>query len=415
MKKQFIPALLFLAFTIPVQSETLNLEKCIQLAMVNNPDVIKSEFTWTRSGIAVNQAWADLTPGASASASASNSGPVVSEMNESWNWSLGGSISQPFYTPGMYSRIGLARTRKTASGYSLASLKDQIRTSVENVYLQILTSDTLIGVYKANIRLADEQIDKMKQMVELGLKRQSDLLKSEVQRGVFQAQLVRETEALASSKRDLNLLMGRQPDLDFEIQPLQVEQIAIPDFETAFELMIKKNPQLKQLNTQIRTQELSLRIAKEAYLPSVSGSYSYSKRNDALSGSSTFESDQISVHLSIDLFDGFTKNRNVQLNHLSLEEARLDYASALRDAEEALMNQYRAIGTQNQLITIHQTNLASAREDLKVVSEQYAAGFSTILDLTDAQVSVFESETSLLQDLYARKRIEAEIRRLIGQ
>jgi outer membrane protein len=415
MKKHIIPAFLFLAFTIPVQTETLSLEQCIRLAMANNPDVIKSEFTWNKSRIAVNQAWADLSPGASASASVSNSGPVVSDMNNIWNWSLGGSISQPFYTPGMYSRIGLARVRETASGYSLASLKDQIRTSVENVYLQILTADTLIGVYKANIRLADEQIDKMKQMVELGLKRQSDLLKSEVQRGVFEAQLVRETETLASSRRSLNLLMGRQPDRDFEIQSLPVEQITIPDFETALAMMIEKNPQLKQLNSQIRAQELTLRIAKEAYLPSVSGSYSVSKRNDALSGSSTFESDQISVHLSIDLFDGFSKNRNVQLNRLSLEEARLDYASALRDVEEALMNQYRAMDTQNQLITIHQTNLASAREDLKVVSEQYAAGFSTILDLTDAQVSVFESETSLLQDLYARKRIEAEIRRLIGK
>ena len=80
-----------------------------------------------------------------------------------------------------------------------------------------------------------------------------------------------------------------------------------------------------------------------------------------------------------------------------------------------MSNQYRALETQNQLILIHQTNLASARQDLEVVSQQYDAGFSSILDLMDAQLSVLQSETNLLQDLYTRKQIEAEIRRLIGQ
>ena len=66
-------------------------------------------------------------------------------------------------------------------------------------------------------------------------------------------------------------------------------------------------------------------------------------------------------------------------------------------------------------IDIHHTNLTSSRKDLEVVSEQYAAGLSSILDLMDAQVSVLQSEINLLSDLYARKRIESEIFRLIGK
>ena len=415
MKKQILSAIFFLTITIPVSAETLSLDQCIQLALENNPDLNISEFAWKESWIAVRQAWSALSPGASASASASNSGPVVSDMNRSWNWSFGGSVTQQFYAPGLYSRIGLARARLASSKFSLTSLRNQIRTLVEDTYLQILTSDTLIGVYNANIRAADEQIEKMRQMVELGLKRQSDLLKSEVQRGTFEAQLVRETETLASSKRSLNIVMGRQPDTKFEILPLPIEQIVIPDFEAALDMLIKNNPQLKQLDSQIKAQKLSLRIAKEAYLPSISGSYSYSRRKDALSGLPAFENDQVNVNLSIDLFDGFNKLRNVQLSRLALEEAQIDFESAFRDTKDALLNQYRAMDTQNRLVKIHQTNLASAREDYEVVSQQYAEGFSTILDLTDAQVSLFESETSLLQDLYTRKKIEAEIRRLIGK
>lgn len=394
--------------------QTLSLDECVKLALRNNPDVQKSEFTLRQSQISTQQAWSALYPGISASASTSNSGPFVSDMQDEWNWNIGGGVSQQFYRPGMYSGISLARERQTLSAYSNLSLKDQIRTSVERLYFEILVSDTTIGVYRANIKLSDEQITKMERMVELGLKRQSDLLKSKVQRGTFEAQLIREMESQASTKRSLNIMMGRDPNSDLSIEPFDVEEISVPDYATAYEMMLEYNPTIKYRKSQIRVQQLSHRISKEAFLPSVSGSYSYSQSNDIYSGS-THDNDQVSLRLSLDIFDGFTKRQNMQSAQLNLDEARLDYEASLRDLDQALSNQYRALETQNQLILIHQTNLASARQDLEVVSQQYDAGFSSILDLMDAQLSVLQSETNLLQDLYTRKQIEAEIRRLIGE
>ena len=409
--------LLTLLFTLSVMfsglAETLSLDDCLQMALANNPDLRKSRTAFQQSRIQTRQAWSGLSPSVSANASSSNSGPVVSEMEDDWSWSLGGSVNQTFYSPGMYSRISLAKKQQTSSEYSYESLEDQIRASVQNVYYQILVSDTLAGVYRANIHAADEQITKMRLMVELGLKRESDLLKSEVQRGTFEAQLVREQQSLAASKRTLNRLMGREPGIPYDILPLDVQAIDIPNFTSAYAVMLEASPALKRFKTQVDIRKLSLRISKEAYLPSVSGSYSYSQTSGALGGPS-MESDQVSLRLSLDLFDGFRKHQNVQVSKLDLQDAQLDFQAALRDADETLRNQYKALDTQNRLIGIHETSLASARKDLEVVTEQYAAGLSSILDLTDAQVSVLESESSLLQDLYARKRIEAEIRRLIG-
>ncbi|MBN1779601.1 TolC family protein [bacterium] len=395
-------------------AQTMGLDQCIEQAMRSNPGLKKSEFGWDQSRISAKQAWAPVMPGISANASSSNSGPLVSEMADQWDWSVGGSVNQTLYSPGLYTRIGQSRAQERSAEYGLKAYRNQVRSSVERLYYQILTSDTLIAVYKANIHLADEQIGKMRQMVELGMKRQSDLLKSEVQRGTFEAQMVREKETLAASIRELNIMMGRDPGSPLRIEPLAVDAVSVPDYDSARMMMLDTNPELRRYKSQIDVQKLSLRIAREAFLPSVSGSYSYSKRNDALSGTDV-ESDQVRLSLSMDLFDGFRKHRNVALSRLDLESTRLDYESALRDAEDNLLSQYRSMDTQNRLITIHQTSLTSARKDLEVVSQQYAEGFSSILDLTDAQVSVFQSEASLLQDLYMRKRIESEIRRLIGQ
>ena len=126
------------------------------------------------------------------------------------------------------------------------------------------------------------------------------------------------------------------------------------------------------------------------------------------------ESDQVGLRLSLELFSGFSRNLNVQSQKVGLDQAKLDLEAALRDQDESLANQYQSMETQNKLIIIHKTNLESSRKDLEVVSKQYAEGFSSILDLMDAQVSVLQSETNLLRDLYSRKMIESEIRRLIG-
>ncbi|MBN1895602.1 TolC family protein [bacterium] len=414
MKKKNLFVIGVLLAAAAVSAETLSLEDCIGLAMTGNPDLKRSEYAVAQSTISARQAWSSLLPRVSANASTSNSGPFISETNEAWDWNMGGSVSQPFYSPGLYTRIGLAGTQKKSMEYNLDSQRDQVRASVQMLYYQILNSDTLLEVYRANIDLAGEQIEKMRRMVDLGMKRESDLLKSEVQKGSFEAQLVREQESMASSKRNLNILMGRRPDAELDLLPLSVDRIDVPDFEDACGRMLENSPMIRRMKAQVDAENLSLRIAKEAFLPSVSGSYSYSRSKNAFSAGDPLESDAVRLNLSLDLFDGFNKIQNVQSGRLGLKEAQVNFEATLRDAVDALLGQYKAMETQNRLIGIHQTNLASARKDLEVVSQQYASGLSTILDLTDAQVSVFESEAGLLQDLFARKRIEAEIRRLIG-
>ncbi len=403
-----------LFFSVSLLGQTLSLHDCLELAYRNNPDLVKSRYAVETAKIGIRQAVSSLSPGVSASASSSTSGPWVSAYDPEWGWSMGGGINYTLYRPGLYSNIPLSVNRKKLAEYAYLALKDQIRVLVEKYYYQILTSDTLIGVYKANIRLSEEQIRKMQLMVSLGLKRESDLLKSEVQRGSFEAQLVRELENRNSAVRGLNVLMGRDPEHPLELAFMAVDTISVPEWKDALELMRKYNPDLQRVRTQIEIQKFSLRIAQEAYLPSISGNYSYNRSGRMYDGG-IMESDQIGIRVSLDLFDGFSRYLNVQREKVGLREAQLDYESTLREFEEALANQYNALETQNRLIQIHKTNLISAQKDLEVVTRQYAEGFSTILDLMDAQVSVLESQTNLLKDLYTRKLIESEIRRLIGK
>ena len=70
-------------------------------------------------------------------------------------------------------------------------------------------------------------------------------------------------------------------------------------------MLFENNREYQSLKQTYKSQQISLKIAKEAYLPAISGSYSYSKSDDW----STPSSNQVGIRASIDLFNGFNKSK----------------------------------------------------------------------------------------------------------
>lgn len=394
-------------------SQKMSLQACIELAMQNNAELKQNDFSLGQADLNVKNSVSNLMPGISASASANSQGPVVDEYSSEWNWGVGGSVSQPIYKPGLFSRIKLSKIEKEMTRISSGDLKNRIRLDVQSAYYQILTSDSLIAVYRENIRLADEENRKMQLMVNLGMKRPSDLLKSEVQKGTFESQMIQEQQNLKSLMRDLNFLMGRESDAPLSLEAESLASQQVPEFETAFSILLEKNPDLKKAAKQVAADKLSVCIAREAYLPSASASYSYNGSKNALS-SKYVESDQVGVQLSLSLFEGFSRNQNLQSEKINLASSELEYATLKREKEQTLRDYYTSLDTQVKLTEIYRKNLESAQKDFDVVSEQYASGMASILDLMDARVSLLESQTNLLKVQYSKRILEEQILYFIG-
>lgn len=253
----------------------------------------------------------------------------------------------------------------------------------------------------------------MQLMVNLGMKRPSDLLKSEVQKGTFESQMIQEQQNLKSLMRDLNFLMGRESDAPLSLEAESLASRQVPEFETAFSILLEKNPDLKKAAKQVAADKLSVCIAREAYLPSASASYSYNGSKNALS-SKYVESDQVGVQLSLSLFEGFSRNQNLQSEKINLASSELEYSTLKREKEQTLRDYYTSLDTQVKLTEIYRKNLESAQKDFDVVSEQYASGMASILDLMDARVSLLESQTNLLKVQYSKRILEEQILYFIG-
>ncbi len=395
-------------------NDKLTLNQCIEIAMSNNPSLLKSDLSLAQTRISSRQAYAGLYPQVGLSASTSSRSEDLSSSDWSSQWSVGGSVDQVIYRPGLYSGIKMAKINEKISRLSDQDLKTQVRLSVSDIYYQLLTSHALILVYEENIRIADENLAKIRLMYRVGSRTESDVLKAEVQKSDFQAMLLSQTEQVMNLKRSLNILLGRSTDMTLQIQAISPDELDVPDPGRARELMLENNREYQILKRNFESQRLALNMTKESFLPSVSGYYSHSK-SGSWSNDTALSSNQAGIRASIDLFSGFEKRQNVQREKLEVKKMTIDLEEKERELVQQLSNLYTRLDTFDELIKIREKSVESARRDFELVTERYVLGASTILDQMNAQASLLQSQSDLVKVKYSRKIVEAEMKQLLGE
>nr|MDA3871020.1 TolC family protein [Candidatus Neomarinimicrobiota bacterium] len=240
---------------------------------------------------------------------------------------------------------------------------------------------------------------------------ESDVLKAEVQKSIFESQLLQEKQNRLGLKRSLNLLMGRNADVNLTLKESVVNELEIPSIDQAKKFLFKNNPELHILQQEKKVQQLSLKISRESYLPSLSASYSYSKGESH--GLET-TNNSISLSAGVTIFNGFNKKHSVEYEKIGLKSVRVKIKEKKQELEQVLMQYYTSYETHIKLIEIKEIELQSAKRDLELVTQQYQIGLSTILEQMDAQLSVLNAESALVKSKYSKKIIEVQIQELIG-
>lgn len=385
-------------------TEKLSLDQCVQEALRNNKTILQGEIDLKQKKISTQSAYSNWYP--AISLSGSEGGQIKDTWNSRWNTEVG--VRQNLYSPGMYSEVKLAKIDEDIARIDQNELAAQIRSRVETAYYDILTSQALIAVYRENILAADENLHKIQTMFKLGTRTESDVLKAEVQKGDFESALINEEFNLDNQKRNLNLLRGCSPDQEFTLEDVNLDLISIPSLEEAKAMVLQNNREYLSLQKSLKADQISFHIAKESYLPTVSASYGYSKSESGVGSSS------LGISTGLSLFDGFRKNQNVQKSKLNIKKANIQIQAKEQELLSTVLQYYSGLDNYNKTIALQEKNLESARKDYELVTRQYELGLGTILDQTNAQLSVLKAQSNLVKAKYSRKIVESQIIQLLA-
>ncbi len=388
-------------------AETLTLKQCIDIAQTNNPTIQQRQLSSEIGKSKVKQSFSAIMPSVSVSSG------LGSSSQNSWDLSqsMGISAGLTFYRPGLYSGIKSAKITGETNRAASISTQNDITTQVSTLYFRILSTKTLIQVYEGNIAVAEENLKKTRSMYKLKVITESDVLKSEVQKGDFESQLLIQKQLYISYLRSMNILLGRDANTGFDVADVDIDNIDIPKYDIAWNMMLKRNPDYESAQLQEQISKVVLNASKEAYLPSLSGQYSYTNTFDPL----LTPTNSVNLSASWTLFNGLSRRENVQQKKLELEQTRITLDNTLRLLEQQLRDYYTQFETYTAMIDINKRRLKSAQRDFSIVNQQYRLGKVTILDRMQAQISVLSAESSLVEAQYSRKMVESEIHKLINK
>lgn len=299
-----------------------------------------------------------------------------------------------------------------------------LRINMENTTAQIIMSYNSIVQQKKLIKVFTEALNISLQRASIARKAKSigagsevAMLKSEVDYKTDSANLIQQKLALSNLKADLNELLGRNPQQDFDVSDISLapESINLSDIMTKG---LEQNPSLIATRQQQTVSELDVKSAKSSQLPSINLNSSYTfNQYDYKNGSYDKMNSHgpfVGVTAGVTLFNGFKVRRNIRNAQIQLENAQVRTEQMEQALRTDIIKGYNAFTTNTALVDIEQKSLALAQRNLDIAIKAYAQGSISDLEMRETQKNFVDVSYRLINAQINLKNTEVELRRISG-
>lgn len=436
MRKKGMIFLFFLLLSSVLSAETLSLDKCVEIALERNPDIVMAELQAEMAGKDVTSALSYFLPSASAGIGYNHSvkGPssevyitpdgvaVPLQSVELKSWTSGSEISiqqSIFDARSIYGYKNYKSIKKSAE-YSASDIRQTVIYRVKERYYNLLKAVKLLGVQEETVKSSEESYKKAETLYEVGNAPKSDVLNARVQLESDKLLLIEAENGLSIARASLNHVLGLNIDQEIEVEDnLEVGGDAEVGYQDVMDNAFGNHPSLMKSKFNLEAAKAGVGAAYGEFLPSVSAYYSYNWRNKEFDRiSDMFDEDYnwyLGVSLSMPLFQGFSRFAHLskaKLARLSSEQA---YDQARRDVLFEAKQSFFDLQQAKKKIAVTTNSIDYAEENLRLNKEKYNLGAGTMLDLITAQVNAAKAKSDHIQSLYDYKLSVARLQKAMGK
>jgi outer membrane protein len=400
------------------KGETLSLQRCIEISMMRQPNILAAAGAVDAGRSKVSQSQANyypeinLTAGYSRISPVSGSGSSTNSSRSFDQYSSSASLSQNIYDFGRTStQVKIQNLNLDSSRADLENISEQTVFNVKQAYYGALAANRNVTVAAESVKQFQLHLEQAQGFFEAGTKPKFDVTKAQVDLGNAKLNLITAENSLKISRVVLNNAMGVPDAPEYEIEDnLDFVKYEVT-FDKAIETAYANRPDLKSLVLKRQAAENSISLATKDYYPYLTGNASYNwsgqnfPLNDGWSAGAT---------LSFPLFSGFLTKYQVEeakanLNVIRANEETLRQG-VLLDIQQAYLNLQQA----EEKITTAGLNVKQAEENLEIANGRYSAGVGNPIEVTDAEVSLINAKTSYNQALYDHKVARANLEKAMG-
>lgn len=414
--------LLFAAHGGASAAETLSLKDCIGTALGNQPAIRAARENvhagQGRETQAASPYYPQLTGSTGYTESHSPMGGAFGEsITKTYVTTL--SLNQTLYDFGKTGNAyDAARSGVRSTELDAERVTQEVVLGVKQAYYALLAAKKLVEVASKTIEQTESHLRQAEAFFRAGSKPRFDVTRAEVEVNNAKLGLINAKNGVRIRTLALNRSMGIDPGRPTEIVEELPAVPALPTREQAEQESLKERPDMGKVDADIETARSRVQAERSNYLPTLSASAAYNWQNGTSEIGSVRGDVQNSwnagIMLSMPLFQGgLTKGRvsEARANLLALEAQR----EAVKQSILLEVNQaYADMESANARVEVMDKNLQKARENLDIAEGRYKAGVGPYIEVTDAQLSLVNSETDRIKALYDYHLAIAQLLKAMG-
>lgn len=415
-------------------SVSLNLDKILEIALSDNPDVQVANKTIEIQKYAKKETITGLFPTLSMTAAEVKNLKVATmvmamgdqvikvKMGRPYNTSLQGTVALPLVVPQLWKSIQLNEEQVKLAVEQARASKVSTISQVKKAYYSVLLTRDSYEVLQASYNVAKESADNTNHMYEQGLVSEYDKLQAEVQLANLKPQLLQVENGLKLAEMQLKVLMGMDV-----AEPVKFEG-QLKDFEADLfnDLMILKsdnsledNSTLKQLDIQRRQLVLAEKLNKLGYIPTLALQFGagYTAMPDHFNPfkNSYFGSESLTLAMQWNIWDGGAKLMKTRQNKLQLENLDTQIENVKRQLELAINSSLNGIETAAEQVVSTKENVLSAEKAFGISQKRYEVGSGTMLEMNSSETQLLNARLQYVQSIYDFLTNRASLEETLGK
>lgn len=323
-------------------------------------------------------------------------------------------VSQKLWDSGETSaqvRQSKAGVRSADAGVRLA--RDSVAFEVASAYFEQLRSEKLLALTKQQVEQSQKHLDQVQAQVDAGVSARIDLqpVRVELRQAQFNLVSAENGDRIAATKFRNALGLARGPRLRLQ-EVAESAPTSVGSLEDCLAEARRFRADLQQAQANVVQSEASYDLARIQARPLVTVTSNY---NLGLFDSPLENQWTLNGALTIPLFDAGALRAQVRDARSTVEADRIQLRQLEKDVTADVESAYATLLSAVDSIGAARTLVEEARENLAAASEKYRLGLGLVIETVDAQVQLFNAETSATQALYDYYIARAGLDRAVGR
>ena len=409
------------------KGELLTLQRCVEVALKKQPNIIASMYNVNAAQSRIGQAKSgyypqiDLSSGynrispasGSTSSSAASGRTGVDTENSFDQFTSSATLKQTIYDFGKTStQVRVRNLDLDSSRSDLENITTQIAFNVKQAYYTVLQTKKNKAVSEETVKQFQQHLEQAKGFYEVGTKPKFDVTKAEVDLSNAKLNLIRSENAIRLATATLNNAMGIPYAPEYILEDNLLFRKYDATFEDAVSKAYENRPDMKSSVLKRKAAEESVELSKKNYYPVLTGNAGYNWSGEK------FESQQdgwnIGAAISFPLFSGFLTKYQVEESKANLDVLRANEELQKQTIFLDVQNAYLNLKEAEERIPVAELSVKQATENLDIANGRYSAGVGSPVEVTDAQVAYTNAKTAYIQALSDYKVAQASLEKAMG-